>query len=380
MKTVACLIKTIRENLRDWKILILTVVLAPFFIYLMHLYMGNERASEYRIIIINNDGNGQYSREMLTLLKTVKTEEGTPVIRITETSDTAIAGKMIRDREADLLITIPEDFSETFAGVMSGDSSAISPFINYGDPSNIRFLTASSYADYLTFMYISERTGIKIPFDVQYEYAGTALKRSEFDLYVPALLVLSIIMMLFTAGASIVREVERDTITRLSLSKVSSGEFMTAMSISQVIIGIICLFLTLLAAFSVGYKTQGSVSLLLFAGVLTCFSVVSISIITASFIRTMFGLLTLGCFPFFILMFFSDCFMPLPKIDLISIAGNKLFLNDLLPTATATRAFNKILNFNSGFYDISFELAWIFLLSVVYFVIGIKLFKRKYGY
>jgi len=192
--------------------------------------------------------------------------------------------------------------------------------------------------------------------------------------------VLSIIMMLFTAGASIVREIEKDTITRLTLSKLKSSEFMAALTLNQIIIGIICLLLTLVSAYSVGYKTSGSIPLLFIVGALTCFSVISISIITASFIKTMFGLLTLGCFPFFILMFFSDCFMPLPKINLLNLAGNQIYLNDVLPTATATRAFNKILNYDSGFSDISFELIWILILSFIYFFIGIWLFKKKYKY
>jgi ABC-2 type transport system permease protein len=215
---------------------------------------------------------------------------------------------------------------------------------------------------------------------VKYEYAGRGKSLKEFDLYVPALLVLSIIMMLFTAGASIVREVEKDTITRLALSKLKSAEFMTALTLNQIIIGLICLILTLLAAFSVGYRTSGSIPLLLLVGALTCFSVVSISIITSCFIRTMFGLLTLGCFPFFILMFFSDCFMPLPKINLFSLAGHQVYVNDILPTATATSAFNKILNYDSGFSDVSFEILWIMALSLVYFFIGVWLFRKKYKY
>jgi ABC-2 type transport system permease protein len=241
-------------------------------------------------------------------------------------------------------------------------------------------MTAASFIDYLTFGYLGLKTGIELPMNMNYKYAGRGKITSEFDLYIPALLVLSIIMMLFTAGASIVREIEKDTITRLALSKVTSTEFMAALSLNQIIIGLICLLLTLLAAFSVGYKTSGSIPLLLLTGTVTCFSVISISIITACFIRTMFGLLTLGCFPFFILAFFSDSFMPLPKINLFSLAGNQVYLNDILPTATATRALNKILNYDAGLSDVLFELIWITAVAVVYFFIGTLLFKRKYKY
>ena len=199
-------------------------------------------------------------------------------------------------------------------------------------------------------------------------------------LFRSALLIISIIMIFFTAGASIIREIEKETITRLSLSKLSSFEFMTAISINQIIIGIISLALTLLAAISVGYTTEGSILLFLLIGILTSFSVISISIITTYFIKNMFGLLTVGCFSFFILMFFSDCFMPLPRINLFKLSGNQLFLNDILPTATATRALNKILNYNSGISDIQFELIFMIIMSILYFGAGILLFKKKYRY
>lgn len=380
MKILYCFIKTFKENLRDWKIMILAIVFAPFFIYLMYMYMGDSGSSVYNVVIVNNDINGKISEELISEWGKIKTEEGKSVLTIRIINDTLMGRELIKNKEADLFVTIPPDFSESFNEFTINQTGIISPIISYGDQANMKYMVAASFVDYTMFNYISQKTGIEIPFNVKYEFAGRGKSLKEFDLYVPALLVLSIIMMLFTAGASIVREVEKDTITRLALSRLKSAEFMAAMSINQIIVGLICLFLTLLAAFSVGYSTSGSISLLFLVGTLTCFSVISISIITACFIRTMFGLLTLGCFPFFILVFFSDCFMPLPRINLFTIAGNQVYLNDILPTATATRAFNKILNYDSGFSDISFEIIWILALSLIYFFIGTWLFKRKYKY
>jgi ABC-2 type transport system permease protein len=380
MKTLACFIKTFKENIRDWKILILAIVFAPFFIYLMYMYMGDSGSVTYNVVIINNDKKGTFSNEMIGELEKIKTEDGKPVLKITTISDPATAKDMIRNKDADLFVTIPKGFSDSFNMFITSGKGLLLPVKSYGDQANLKYMVAASFIDYTAFNYISQKTGIEIPFTVEYEYAGRGKSLSEFDLYVPALLVLSIIMMLFTAGASIVREVEKDTITRLALSKLTSAEFMTALSLNQIIIGLICLLLTLLAAFSVGSTTSGSLPLLLLVGTLACFSVISISIITSCFIKTMFGLLTLGCFPFFILMFFSDCFLPLPKINLFSLVGNQVYLNDILPTATATRAFNKILNYDSGFSDVSFEILWILGISLVYFFVGVWLFRKKYKY
>jgi len=380
MKVLSCFIKSFKENLRDWKILILAILFAPFFVYLMYMYLGNPKASFYNVAVINNDPGGLFSKELIREWEKMKTDKGKPVLKIQMVDDTATAKKMIKNRETDLFVTIPGDFSESFRTFLTDATGSVSPLTSYGDQANVKYMTAASFIDYLTYSYLGTKTGIELPMNMNYEFAGRGKILEEFDLYIPALLVLSIIMMLFTAGASIVREVEKDTITRLTLSKLTSAEFMTALTVNQIIIGLICLLLTLFSAFSAGYKTSGSIPLLFLIGALTSFSVISISIITACFIRTMFGLLTLGCFPFFILVFFSDCFMPLPKIDLFNLAGNQLYLNDILPTATATRAINKILNYDSTFSDISFEFIWIFALASVYFFIGIWLFKRKYKY
>lgn len=81
-------------------------------------------------------------------------------------------------------------------------------------------------------------------------------------------------------------------------------------------------------------------------------SVVALSLLVAAFMRTIFELLTVGVFPFFILMFFSDCMFPMPKIPLLRLAGHAFNLTDILPTSLATRAFGRILNFGAGLGDI----------------------------
>lgn len=378
MKILHSFIKTFIENLRDWKILILVIVFAPFFVYLMYMYMGNPQSSRYTVAVINNDKSGIVASELIHEWENLLTDDSVAILRIQIVSDSVTGKKLIKNKNADLLVTIPEDFSESFTQFINGKGEQISPLLSYGDQSNVRFMVAASFVDYIAYGFIGLKTNINVPFNIKYEYAGRGKSLSEFDLYIPALLVLSVIMILFTAGASIVREFEKETIIRLSLSNLSSFQFLTALTLNQILIGLLCILLTLLAAFSVGYTTTGSIPLLILVGTLTCFSVIGISIITACFIDTMFGLLTLGCFPFFILMFFSDCFIPLPKVNLFNIFGNQVFLNDLLPTATATRAFNKIMNYNSGLSDISFEIIWILAISSLYFFIGVWLFKRRF--
>ncbi|MBM2813379.1 MAG: transporter permease [Ignavibacteria bacterium] len=380
MKLYACFIKTLKENLRDWKIIIMAIVFSPFFVYIMYLYYQNTDSTGYKVLINNKETNGKYSNELVGQIEKVTTPEGKPILNIRKETDSNAAKKMIKNKDADIYVTIPYDFSNSLDKYLETRTGLLSPIISFGDQSNVKYFMAASMVDYTAYNYVAMRAGIQLPLNIKYESSISGKRVSDFDLYVPALLVLSMILILFTTGASIIREVERDTISRLSLSNLKSFEFMTAITLNQIIIGIACLLLTLFSALTVGYKSNGSVWLLLLIAAVTSFSVISIGIITTYFIKNMFGLLTLGCFPFFILMFFSDCFMPLPKINMIQIFGNNLYVNDLLPTATATRALNKILNYNSTFSEISFEFCWIVFLSIIYYITGILLFKKKYHY
>ncbi len=70
--------------------------------------------------------------------------------------------------------------------------------------------------------------------------------------------------------------------------------------------------------------------------------------------------------------------IPLPRITLLEVLGHTYYVNDILPTSLAVRAFNKILNFNAGIADLGFELVGIVLLTVVYFIVGVWFFRRRH--
>ena len=144
------------------------------------------------------------------------------------------------------------------------------------------------------------------------------------------------------------------------------------------LIGVATLALTFLAAWSVGYRTDGSLLAVLVVGAVATLGVVALSVIVAAFLDTIFELLTVGCFPFFVLMFFSESLMPLPKVSLFEVAGHTIYANDVLPTSLAVRAFGKVLNHGAGLGGVAFELGVAALLTAVYFAVGAWLFARRH--
>jgi len=385
MRIPAIFLKTFRENIREWKILVLALVFGPFFVYLMYFYYGAASPS-YNLIVLDKDqavsrADGpplHVGKDVREKWAEAKYPDGKAIFKVRSVDSREEGRRLIENREADLLVVFPPDFSRSILGYRLRTETAISPLKNIGDPSSVRFMVASSFADYISYAAVAAAAGIELPEAVEFQGIGSGKSPSDFDLYVPALLVLAIIMVLFTAAASIIKEVDKGTITRLVLSKLRPFDFLTAVSLNQVLIGIAALVLTYASAVSVGYRGRGSLLLILLVGALALLSVIAISVIVAAWMRTIFELLTVGVFPFFILMFFSESMFALPRITLIPLGGHSLYVNDILPTALAVKAFNKILNFGAGLGQVSFEIAGIAVLTVLYFAVGLWLFHRRH--
>jgi len=387
-KLLAYLGKTFKENLREWKILILALVFGPFFVYIMYAYFGGT-SPNYGLLVLNQDrpalaADGREVRagdELTAEWAAAKYPDGKPVFKVRTAASVEEGKRLLRNRDADLMVVIPEGFSAYIAGPKEAAAPAgptTAPIKNIGDETSARYMVAVAFADFITYTYVAAAKAIDLPAAVEFEGIGAGRSPSDFDLYVPALLVLAIIMVLFTAAASLIKEVDKGTITRLIMSKLSAAEFLSAVSLNQLLIGVTALALTYLSAWSVGYRSGGSLALFLLTGAISTASVIAISLILAGWLKSIYELLTVGTFPFFILMFFSESMFPLPKIEFLKLGAHTLYANDILPTALTVKAFNKILNFDAGLKDISFELAGILVLTALYFAIGLRYFRRRH--
>ncbi|MNI55847.1 ABC-2 family transporter protein [compost metagenome] len=200
---------------------------------------------------------------------------------------------------------------------------------------------------------------------------------NEFDGYVPGLIALAVLMILFTASASIVKENDQKTLLRLKLSRLGAFNFLAGICITQAIVAAGALALSYWTALGLGYRPAGEFGAVFAVGLLSSFSMVAVSLVVASFLNTVFDVLTIGCFPFFILMFFSGSMFPLPKMNVFTIGGHSFGITDLLPLTHTANAFNQILNYGAGLEDVLFDFVMIALLTVIYFAMGLRLYQQR---
>ena len=377
--------KTLLENVRDWKIIVLTISFAPFFVLLMHFYYG-DTAKPYRLIVMNRDQGAAVQDKtvlkagegLISQMENTSYPDGKNIFRIEVVDDLNSALTRLKDKSADLTVAIPENFSQILRDFREKREAPPALIKTYGDPTNLKYITAAAFSDALIYQYVSTITGWKGPLDFQYEMISGKKALSEFDLYIPGLLVLSLMMLMFTAAASMIKEKDKGTIIRLRMSRMTITEFFASISMVQVMIGLLALGLSYLTALSLGYRSSGSLFNVMVIGVISCLSIIAISLLVAGFLRTIFDLMTIGCFPFFILMFFSGGMFPLPSLSIFSIGTRAININDILPTTHTTTALNKILNFNAGLDEVTFEIVAILLLTLFYFLIGVWLFRKRH--
>ena len=385
MRIISLFRKTWIENIRDWKILILTLTFAPLFVLLMYFYVGEWTHSPYRIVVINHDvgastaeqGDFNSGSDLILEMASVQDAEGRKIIEVKQGLDMVTARKQLMNNTVDLVVEIPERFSEVLLSYSQGNQPDPVVVETYGDPTKANYIMAAVWSDMITYEYVAATVGLESPLEIQVNTISGRQTLNEFELYVPALLALALIMLMFTAAASLIKEKDKGTIIRLRLSNMTTFEWLTAVSLTQVIIGMLALALTFATAVALGYRTSGSLVALLIVGLLSCLSIIAISLIVAAYLRTIFDLLTIGCFPFFILMFFSGGMFPLPPLRLFTIGDRAININDLLPTTHAINAMSKILNFGAGLSDVLFELGAIAVLTIVLFAFGIWLFTRR---
>jgi ABC-2 type transport system permease protein len=134
-------------------------------------------------------------------------------------------------------VIIPGDFSQRVQDWLNGKENKSIRIEFTGDLTNIKYMVSAVWANEIVNDYVFQATGKTKPLKVIETSLGVSGKIDDFDLCVPGLLILSVIMLMFSAMIAIVNEVESKTIIRLKLSRVSALEFLSGIGAVQVLVG-----------------------------------------------------------------------------------------------------------------------------------------------
>jgi ABC-2 type transport system permease protein len=381
MKLLSVIRKSLKEQIRSFWLLVLTISTAPFFVIVYYLITQSYEI-KYDVLILNKDLGAQIDSLVLDHGKLLVEEfiknnkESSLITRKVESRSKA--EERLKNRKADILMVIPENFSEQLAKTAKTQKIYQYDIEFAGDLTNQNYIIAAIWTHSILSDYITSVTNIREPFNFIETFIGTSGDRSDFEIAVPGLLVLSIIMLMLSASSAIVVEAEKKTLTRLKISKVTALEFLGGVSIIQILLGVAGVVLTLAVALGFGFRFEGSLLLVLLIAVLTSISIIAFSVIIAAFSKSVTQVLIAGNFPLFLFMFFSGAMFPLNVNEWFSIGDYGISIISFLSPSHAVSALNKILIMQQGFTAIITEIIILILLSAIYFLIGVWFFRRKH--
>jgi ABC-2 type transport system permease protein len=384
MKIISVITKSIKEQIRSCWVLLLSLSMGPFFI-LVYFLITETSKPQYNILLVNNDkgilidgqqiNHGDY---LTSFFRSSKKVTSTNPFTIDETSDQIKGIERIKNKKSDVLIIIHDSFSQALDKRRNNDTSGVPKVEFTGDLTNANYLIGAVWANEIINEYTLQATHSKRIVEVKETAIGTSASISSFDMIVPGILIVSLIMLMFTASIAFVAEVENKTIMRLKLSKLSTFEFLGGVSVVQLLVGIISVVLTLITAIALGFHYAGSLLIMIFIASLTSLSIISFSLIIAAITKSANEVLVVGNFPMFLFMFFTGAAFPLKSSALFTIAGYPINIQGLMTPTHAISALNKTLIMDMDLTSILPEISSIIILTILYFIIGGIIFKQRH--
>ncbi len=377
-------VKGVKEQVREFWILIMIVVMAPLFIAIYYLMVEVEDP-HYEVILVNLDqGTGDLSNRVNlgdSIVAHARVLSAMPEMSMlsfsTETGREQAMEKL-RSKQADVLVVLPEDLSLSVWQVP--ESSRIPATLELvGDVTRMEYIIGAVWSEELINRYIQEVAEIRMPVSWTETTLGFSGRRTAFEIYVPGLLILSIIMIIFSASAAIVREPEVRTLERLKISRLTALEFLGGLSLVQILLAVISMVLALLTALALGYTLlPHTLGFILLISLLTALSMVSFSLLVAAMCRSVKEVAIIGTFPLLLLMFFTGAAFPIGGGELFEIGGYTVKLNDILSPKFAVEALNKVLIRGLPVRETIPDMIAIAMLTLFYFVTGTWAFRRRH--
>lgn len=368
-------INLIKHNFqRQWRDrlgLALTLFTAPTLVLLYGLLFSHDQIAPEQIVVYGCDET-VFSDNSFTkkVQETFLRNESSPVF--TKTVDHLSALK--RSVSAGNAFIGVECISKE-SDSSSGEENTLS-IVLHGNINHPYFQAGSASIQLMIYKTFVDSSGLPVPMEIEERLIKESSPLTSFDRYVPALLVFATIMLVFSAAMSITREVENGTLERLKLTRLSVSDLMIGLSVVQLTLGIFAVGLTFFTAWMLGFHTEGSMLVAFLLTVICCFACVGLGMTVASLSRTLILSFLIASVSMFLMVLFSGIVLPRPEVNLFNLVGQPIDLFDILPTTHLGIGLEKILIFGAGFREIAYEMVALLVLSMVYFGVGVAVFRK----
>lgn len=203
---------------------------------------------------------------------------------------------------------------------------------------------------------------------------------TTFDYYAPGIFIFALLMSAIGVASSLATEVDKGTLERLKLSKMSSFDLLFGTLIPWSISAVAQVLILFGVALLIGFNWTGGLSSLLYSVLIAAIAgvaSVALGLLIASFTENESQASNLGTLISVPLSFIVGAFFPLPKVPIGRIFGSTFELYDVLPWTHAAEALRILLIYGGGISDVAVEFGFLIGLTVLLFFTGVFLFARE---
>jgi ABC-2 type transport system permease protein len=418
IKILSIAIKDSKELLRDKKGLFMILGFPLFFMLIFGFAFGGmgQENEIHNIALVNYDEGAifplnnekiNFGNNLTQVLNDVKYEDSEKhIFNIIETNEDE-ANDLIKQRDVDALLIIPENFSQAMVnlinfninsnGVMPINSNSVSSsnvtaeLIIRGDSSFTDFGVSQAILVGIIGNYQDEivnniKNSVSGNSNNQTQYITTEVESvpgtesfTMFDFLAPGMMVFAILLLATTVAAGLTREVETGTLTRLKLSRMRSFDLLFGGLIPWSLIAAAQILILLIVAIMVGFHWQGglnSILLAMFVGLIGGVASVSLGMIIAAFAKNDRQATNMGTLITVPVSFLSGAFFQLPQVVIGNFMGNPFQIYDILPWTHTLYALRTVLTFGGSWNDISYQVGWMLILTSILFAISVFLFAK----
>ncbi|MEW6010179.1 MAG: ABC transporter [Methanobacterium sp.] len=418
MKFISIAIKDFKELIRDQRGLFMILGFPLFFMLVFGFAFGGmgQENEPHLLAVVNYDQGANFpltneevnfGNNFTEVLQDSKYEDSdVNLFNVTVTTESE-ADRLIKSREVDAAIIIPEDFSQSMVELIisnlnqqnimvipEGTTNASNNFTSViikGDTSFSNFGVSQAIL-VGTLQQFQEETVSAISETISPSTAPSAESIttsvesvpgtesfSMFDFLAPGMMVFAILLLATTVAAALSREVETGTLARLKMSRMRSFDLLFGGLIPWSLVAAAQIVILLVVAIIMGFKWQGglnSLILAIFIAVIGGIASVALGMIIAAFAKNDRQAANLGTLVTVPVSFLSGAFFALPPVVIGDFLGKQVQIYDLLPWTHTLTALRAVLTFGEGLNDITYSLGWMIVLTLILFVIGVGIFSR----
>jgi ABC-type multidrug transport system permease subunit len=362
----------IKQKFRDRLGLLLTVSTAPCFVFLYWIFF-NDATAVYPVGVLTTSRDSAEIHETgVTQALAALSPNGTPFFEIIPVADEQTLLNMLIEGKAILGITLDDTFSSSLT--LPGRVPQVTLT---GSASSPGYRVSAAIATKVIEGYVSQIREIPPLVQVKEVSIGLSGARTPFEAYVPGLLVFAVIMLIFSSAMTVAKEVESGTLARIRLTPVHPVTLLLGLSAVQLLIGGASVLLTLIAAFALGFRSQGSILLAMGIASLASLATVGIGMVVASMAKSQTRAFLFGAIAMFLLILFSGIVFPRPEVTVLTIGEHKIDFFDVLPTTHMGSALEKVMTLGADSADVSYEIISLLVIGLLSFLLGGLLFARS---